>query len=270
MNNNNKQTSSFNFCNNCGKPGHSYQNCKLPITSIGFIVYTNHNNIIKYLMIRRKDSLGYVDFMRGRYNLNNIDYIQNIIDEMTINEKHNILNKDFDELWQALWGIHIGIQYRGEEKISKEKFNSIKEGIVLNNNIITLEDIVNKSNTIWNEPEWGFPKGRRNYQEKDLNCALREFDEETGYNKNNIKLINNIIPFEEIFIGSNYKSYKHKYFVAYMDNNIKQYNEHQITEVSRVEWKTYNECIECIRPYNLEKLSVIKNIHNIFNNYSIY
>ena len=25
--------------------------------------------------------------------------------------------------------------------------------------------------------------GRRNYQRKDLNCGIREFDEETGYKK---------------------------------------------------------------------------------------
>jgi hypothetical protein len=25
------------------------------------------------------------------------------------------------------------------------------------------------------------------------------------------------------------------------------------SEVSKLEWKTYNECLECIRSYNLEK-----------------
>ena len=28
-----------NFCNNCGKPGHSFSQCKHPITSIGLIVF---------------------------------------------------------------------------------------------------------------------------------------------------------------------------------------------------------------------------------------
>ena len=32
-------------------------------------------------------------------------------------------------------------------------------------------------------PEWGFPKGRRNYKEKDLIVRIREFEEETGYQK---------------------------------------------------------------------------------------
>ena len=54
----------YNFCNNCGKSGHLYHQCKIPITSIGIIVFRPSSSGIQYLMIRRKDSLGYVDFMR--------------------------------------------------------------------------------------------------------------------------------------------------------------------------------------------------------------
>ena len=38
-------------------------------------------------MIKRKDTLGYVDFLRGRYSLYNKLYLMNIINEMTIQEK---------------------------------------------------------------------------------------------------------------------------------------------------------------------------------------
>ena len=38
--------------------------------------------------------------------------------------------------------------------------------------------------------EWEFPKGRRNYMETDIKCALREFQEETGISKESIKIIN--------------------------------------------------------------------------------
>ena len=48
-----------NYCNNCGKQGHLYHQCKMPITSIGIIVFRyNEKNNIEYLMIRRKDTLG--------------------------------------------------------------------------------------------------------------------------------------------------------------------------------------------------------------------
>ena len=35
--------------------------------------------------------------------------------------------------------------------------------------------------------KWGFPKGRRNYQEKDLDAAIREWEEETEHHKHQIE-----------------------------------------------------------------------------------
>lgn len=259
----------YNFCNNCGKHGHLFHQCKNPITSIGIIVFNNSDEL-KYLMIRRKDSLGYVDFMRGKYPLFNKRYLLNIINEMTITEKNNLLVKEFDQLWNELWGDHIGVQYRGEEKISREKFDSLKVGIKLQSSEYNLESLINECENSWNEPEWGFPKGRRNFQEKDLTCALREFEEETGCNKNSLKIIYNIMPIEELFTGSNYKSYKHKYFIAYMDyvdNNLKNY---QKTEVSKIEWKTYKDCINYIRPYNLEKIDTLSRVNHILQSYKFF
>ena len=73
--------------------------------------------------------------------------------------------------------------------------------------------------------------------ETDIKCALREFEEETGYSKNNIEIIHNLTPYEETFIGSNYKSYKHVYYIGNIINsNIR--NEYQASEVSKIEWKT--------------------------------
>ena len=123
---------SFNqFCNNCGKNGHSYNQCTKPITSLGIIAFHKTPDNFKYLLICRKDSLGYVEFIRGKYPLYNKEYIQNIINEMTIMEKNNLLTKTFKELWRELWGDFYGSQYKTEEKTSYEKFNQIKEGIHL-------------------------------------------------------------------------------------------------------------------------------------------
>ena len=173
-------------------------------------------------------------------------------------------------LWNYLWGFNIGIQYRGEEKISQEKLSSLKKGIYLNNEKYTLETLINESNTNWSEPEWGYPKGRRNYQEKDLNCAIREFEEETGYLRSQLQIIQNVIPFEEIFTGSNYKSYKHRYYIAKINDNINEPGEFQKSEVSKVDWKTYDEVCKCIRPYNLEKLDVIRRVNTLLSNFSLY
>jgi len=262
----------YNFCNNCGKNGHAYHLCKLPITSIGVIAFKPSTEGIKYLMIRRKDSLGYVDFMRGRYPLYNKEYLMNIINEMTDIEKNNLLTKPFNELWNNLWGEDIGIQYRGEERSSKDKYMQLKEGYIFNDNkITTLEDLINECNEKWNEPEWGFPKGRRNYQEKDLDAAIREWEEETGYRRSEIKLVSNLLPYEEIFTGSNNKSYKHKYYIALFTNDINIENSNfQETEVSALSWSTFKECNNLIRPYNLEKKEVLNKVNKVIQEYRLY
>ena len=81
-----------NVCNNCGIYGHLFYKCKKPIMSFGIICYRHDplSHEIQYLMIRRKDSLGYVDFMRGKYPIFNKRYLLNIIEEMTNYEKEKV------------------------------------------------------------------------------------------------------------------------------------------------------------------------------------
>lgn len=263
-----------NLCNNCGKQGHQFHQCKLPITSYGIILFRYSEKGIQYLMIRRKDSFGYIDFIRGKYVPNNYEHLQNIFNEMSILEREKILASDFETLWKAMWGIQDYCnQYKGEEIASQKKFEALKTGlpIGLNNDLVTLEKLIKDSKTDWKETEWEFPKGRRNYQEKDLDCALREFEEETGYLKKDIKVIENLLPFEEMFLGSNHKAYKHKYFLGYTENNDNNLlNNFQRTEVSKIEWKTLEECLDAIRPYNLEKKQLIININKVLQEYRLY
>jgi 8-oxo-dGTP pyrophosphatase MutT (NUDIX family) len=259
-----------NICNNCGKQGHSFHQCKLPITSYGVIVFRSSEKGIQYLMIRRKDSFGYIDFIRGKYSPYNIYQIQNIVNEMSVTEKERILKEPFTNLWNDMWCETTNSQYKNEEVVSCKKIDSIRGGVTINDETITLQDIVNKSTTEWRETEWEFPKGRRNFKEKDLDCALREFEEETGILSSKIKIVENVLPFEEIFIGTNHKSYKHKYFLAYMHDPEEYLDKFQVTEVSKIEWKTIDECLESIRPYNLEKKELIKNINKVLQEYRLY
>ena len=291
------------YCNNCGKSGHLYHQCKMPITSIGVIVYRNipsppglnrgspppnqtvaeppnqmggHRGAeppIQYLMIRRKDSLGHIDFMRGKYSVTNKHYIVNMLNQMTKDEKSRMKTDSFDQLWYDIWkGNSISTQYKNEEAVSRDKFNSLKAGVNFNQDIYTLNDLISISDEhiTWDETEWGFPKGRRNSQEKDYECAMREFEEETGYKKDQLKHVQNILPYEEIFTGSNYKSYKHKYYLMYMERWQEiQENQPDPTEVSKMEWKTYEECMNSIRDYNIEKKRLITRINNTLTQYIV-
>jgi 8-oxo-dGTP pyrophosphatase MutT (NUDIX family) len=263
-------------CNNCGKYGHTFYYCKHPITSVGLVVYniSPTTNEINYLMIRRKDTIGYIEFLRGKYALNNKVYIKNIIAEMTLEEKSRILNTDFNTLWKELWGNNVNNHYNEEQHTSKEKFDSLKSGVSYCAEDYNLQLLIEETGTAWSEAEWGFPKGRHNNNEKDLMCALREFEEETGISRYSIKLVQNLMPFEEIFTGSNYKSYKHKYYIAlYIGNEPlmpTSLMNFQNTEVSKIEWKTYDDGINSIRSYNLEKKSVLSRVNKLLLEYRLY
>jgi 8-oxo-dGTP pyrophosphatase MutT (NUDIX family) len=261
---------SYCFCNNCGKGGHAFHQCKHPITSAGVIAFRPGADGPEYLMIRRKDTLGFVDFVRGKYPLHGRTYLMNIINEMTVSEKRRLLNDDFAELWSQLWGASVGIQYRGEERVSREKFEALRRGVTAAGQSYDLASLVRDSETGWGEPEWGFPKGRRNYQERDLHCALREFEEETGYPKESLQVVQNLMPLEEIFTGSNYKSYKHRYFLALLRDGARPGRPFQSTEVSKVEWKPSREVLRCIRPYNLEKKAVAARADALLRRYRLY
>jgi 8-oxo-dGTP pyrophosphatase MutT (NUDIX family) len=248
-------------CNNCGKLGHLFRHCKLPITSFGVIQFRIHKNVRQYLLIRRKDTLGYIDFMRGKYSIHDRDYIISMMKQMTNQEKENLKNIPFEILWKGLWNSDetSNSTNKTEQENSNIKFQFLKS----TSDLVSIIDESNKSET-WEEPEWGFPKGRRNYQENDYDCALREMREETGYLPSDMINIRNVLSFEEIFTGSNYKNYKHKYYLMYMlyEKTLNTDN-YDSSEISLMEWKTFDECINSIRPYNIEKKRLITRIENM-------
>ena len=253
------------LCNNCGHIGHLSIECQLPIISIGIILFKKtKDNDYEFLMIRRKDSFGYVDFLRGKYTFKNYFVIQNMINELTISEKEAVSSDNFSEIMSNL------CKNKKLEESIVNKWKKLRDGFELDGKFINLKYLLENSTTSWGESEWGFPKGRRNYKERDYDCALREFSEETGLPNNTINNIENIIPYEEIFTGSNYKSYKHKYFLAYMPINNEKFLNYQKSEVSKVAWFDINTCLEYIRIYNLEKKDLIINVDYILKNYSLY
>ena len=261
------QRFSASYCNNCSTGGHTFNSCKFPITSIGLIAFRyNLEKKLEYLLICRKDTIGYIEFMRGKYAINNKLYIKNILSEMTLQERDTLIKNDFDTLWYKLWGDFVGNQFRSEEKNARDKFEALKLGL----HNYSLESLIKEVETTWNEPEWGFPKGRHNNMEKDLICGLREFEEETGYPTHCVKVIQNVIPYEEIFTGSNYKSYKHKYYVGQIELGQQPCKEFQVNEISKIEWCTYEKVLELIRPYNLEKLEVLRKVNTLLLSYSTF
>ena len=116
----------------------------MPITSIGVITVRSSTAGLEYLLVRRKDTLGYIDFLRGKYNISSKFHIMNLINEMTIHEKKNLTTFTFTELWGKLWGDSVGIQYRNEEHSSKDKFMTLKTGVMMNGEVYNLEQLISE------------------------------------------------------------------------------------------------------------------------------
>jgi 8-oxo-dGTP pyrophosphatase MutT (NUDIX family) len=276
-----KRQMSVTYCANCGNAGHIYRKCNQPITSYGVIMYKlcpNENGMIipKYIMVQRKDSLSYIEFMRGRYTLENRLYLLQLFKTMTLVERGNIFTKGFEELWNTLWDQECIKNFHKEYVVSKDKFVHLQKGYLLQlgttgkgdtimMNMAYIESKVR--DTFLRETEWGFPKGRRNINESDISCGTREFSEETGIPKMSMRLLPNFKTFEETFNGTNKIRYKHVYFVATLsimnerDCVAKILNKRLCREISQVDWLSYDEAQAKILSHNIERREMFERIN---------
>ena len=218
------------YCYNCGIHGHLHKACHLPIISIGIICFKKNVNFhklketIKFIVIRRRYTLGYTNFIRGQYNLEK-NSLLDLINIMTLQEKEKIKLNEFDFLWKDLWMIEdINKNYYNEYEKSKHKFNQLNS---MSSQEINLDDIIKLSDTNYTEQEWGFPKGRRDKDENDLECGIREFEEETNIKKHEYDLLD-LKPIVEDFMGTDNKKYRNIYYIAEYDNDNDNDNDNEL------------------------------------------
>jgi len=189
--------------------------------------------------------------IRGIYELE-IESIIKSINLLTKEEYNFLITKPFDELWN---NIH-GNKYAYAK--AKEQFNLLIEYII--------PQISHRINIIYNDPEWGFPKGKRNLNETNIECAKREFHEETGLDEDNYILLDRLYPLIENIKGSNDIYYKHVYYIALFKNNF-DYSKIQLgtdfiqnLEIGDIKSYTLNNVLKLVREYNYERKTIINSI----------
>ena len=283
-------------CTNCSKIGHDYKHCREPTTSWGIIAIKHQflsklnvlhcdNNLqtangiaiksksdlksigkymdsIRFLMVSRKHSLGYVEFIRGRYKPDNIEGIIFMFQQMMQHEIIRIGKSTFNELWDEFWASDVKKQFYKKEYVeSKTKFDQLrdKNGVELG-----LDFYINNVKAQYDTAEWGFPKGRKSRGESDIDCAVREFCEETGYTLDDIKILTDIKPIVENITGTNGIKYRHIYYLAEMTTNtdprVNKTDQVQSSEIGDIGFFTHREANSLIREYHIEKKNILTNI----------
>jgi 8-oxo-dGTP pyrophosphatase MutT (NUDIX family) len=280
------------ICSNCGKAGHSYRTCLEPVTSYGIIAYrindTTWNQAallaqntadfsgiplvdLQFLLIQRRDSIGYIELIRSKYKLTDMPFIKQQVEGTTRKEREQLLTWSFDQLWTGLWGPMNSAenrQYKQEYEVAKGKFEHFRQGHTHEDGtMIRLADVIAEAPVLWETPEWGFPKGRRNIHETDLACALREFEEETGLKKECIQIMSNVEPIVETFVGNNNIKYRHVYYIGLLPSSVevsmKPSDSHMAREIGAIACLPYEIALDRIRPTTPQKRDVLTHAWNL-------
>jgi len=322
------------FCMNCGKNNHGYPQCQEPLSSYGIICFYRDNGNgngngnssdggeYRVVLVRRQHTMNYVEFLRGKYDVNNAEYLVELFSGMTRAEILFITtNPDFERLRRDL-GMDNNWKraYKAEYDNSELKFNYIL-------NLGILANVIRAINHIWGEnfdlvgnaelapaekfwsadgktcgarldelrqrfnpnsgegklheePEWGLPKGRRDNKETDLQCAIREFQEETQITANELTIYKNILPLEEVYVGNNGIRYRHVYFIAELKRditpdkddteNIDKLGFIKNPEIGGVRLFPQLEALGILRDHCIEKKRILQKAFYIINNVSYY
>ena len=256
------------YCNNCGEKGHVFRTCNDPVISCGILLLRGIYEPLKLpvdpktvsvLMVKRKDSMSYMEFIRGKYEPENLEYVARLLTNMTAAEQKLIVEEEFDTLWTRLWGSGRD-SHSQEYTISKEKYANLDR-----------KKLVDENPSPYKDTEWGFPKGRRMRGESDIECGIREFFEETNISRDAYNLKEDM-SFIETFSGTNNIQYRHIYFIALLRDskiiNLKQkLTLMQSKEVAAVDWKTLSECKSIIRPHYAERKALMTEVEKFVSNY---
>ena len=203
--------------------------------------------------------MGFIEFIRGKYDTNVLkkrdDMIKIFMQEMSCQERRMLQEWSFDDIWSNLWMNHNSKLYINTFSEAKRKYHKLNT-----------RKLLSQTECKWTDTEYGFPKGRKNINEGNLQCAIREFREESGFSFNDFEIQYNLGYVEENFIGTNGIHYKHVYYIAFvLNDNLPKLdisNIHQAGEIKNLGWYTFKQCLQMIRSYDVEKKKVLETVHN--------
>jgi 8-oxo-dGTP pyrophosphatase MutT (NUDIX family) len=168
--------------------------------------YNLRDKRMEILMVKKRYTFYFVEFIMGHYSPTDDTKLVYLFNRIANEEKVDIESMDFDLMWYRVWR---GIPKQDTSEYTwflkcKRKFEAN-----FSNNATRLKYLLSQSTS--SDPMWEIPKGKRNPDEKELTCALREFHEETGVDPTTCKLTHDEM---EMRYTNNKATYVNKYFLA--------------------------------------------------------
>jgi 8-oxo-dGTP pyrophosphatase MutT (NUDIX family) len=199
--------------------------------------------------------MSFTEFLRGKYSTHPPEYLGVLLSNMTQPEQQMIRTQPFDTLWTRLWGYGVEHHYN-EYPQARHQFE-----------MLDINALLDTYPSIYTEPEWGFPKGRRVRCETDIECATREFFEETNIPRDSYAILKGVVV-SETFRGTNGVMYKHIYHVAIVTDASKiqldqKFTTMQRREISAISWKSLEECSQLSRPHYVDRARILSELKDI-------
>ncbi len=173
------------------------------ITSYGLLVLDSLGDELRVLICSRRDTYSYIMLLNGMWT--QYKNIIQLLQTMTEEERHRIIHYPFDELWDDLYVNHQLRVYRNRR--SKSKYNTYQKGIKNCAASIRPQECQELMKM------WEFPKGKKEGMESTIQCALREFQEETRLDPDDFRLLSDI-PIGVKFMGTDHRQYEVFYYLA--------------------------------------------------------
>ena len=207
-------------------------------------------------MIRKRYTFYFIEFILGHYYPNDNKRLMFLFNRISADEKMEIESLDFSRMWYKVWLVDFSNPMTARDPNSREYTSFIKcrnkfEKTFLQDKGKRLKTLL--SNTTNQDSMWEIPKGRKsNPQETDINCAIRETQEEVCIDTSQYTILSEIDPFTIQYSNEKAK-YIHKYFVC-IGGNIQNDNKYrspksavnyldkrQVSEVIEIKWMSLDE-----------------------------
>jgi hypothetical protein len=217
--------------------------------SFGLILfkYDNNCNMLKFLMVKKRLSYEFCDFVKGYINCSDIEFVKSNLEKMTTEELKTIETMDFDIMWDKF------ILYMDDDK--KESYKKYKTKFKTNvlPHAKPILDLF-KNLKYNNVPIWEFPKGKKikksSGNEEALVCAKRELHEETNIPDIDYIMINTYRVKRIKYLPQyNIKYINLLYMAEYLKNMdevpyFNYQNKNQIAEIDCIEWMSIYDIIK--------------------------